>query len=379
MTETQNDRAERRLRMAVTAAVVMLSLLPLFAYVWKEQQLLRYEKALIGRIHRDFPEQEAELTALLYEKDRSTELMKSGEETLLFLGYTEKGLPILKRRISDRKEVLPVILIPAGVSVLLLLLISAVFRRMRVKERKSAQEIRALQDRIQKLSSLEQQNERLHAFTENIAHQIKTPLSRVMTSLELLPEDSRTDECIRHIEEIRRLIARLLSIGRLEAGEVLFTGQDFSLCEMLSELLSEYGEDSAPSLTLIPKNGSFSFSGDSEWLREAFRNLLDNAAKYGASEKSAELVLEEFPEEYRLTLRDYGPGFDEEDLPHLFDRFYRTKEMQKGHVGLGLHLARLIIEGHKGSIRAENHPDRGAVFTILLPRFITMKQQSFSL
>ena len=70
MTETQNDRAERRLRMAVTAAAVMLSLLPLFAYVWKEQQLLRYEKALIGRIHRDFPDQEAEQTALLYEKDR---------------------------------------------------------------------------------------------------------------------------------------------------------------------------------------------------------------------------------------------------------------------------------------------------------------------
>ena len=98
-----------------------------------------------------------------------------------------------------------------------------------------------------------------------------------------------------------------------------------------------------------------------------------NASEHDASGLPLELCCEEEKDWYRITLRDHGTGFCEEDIPNLFDRFYTPKEMKKGHVDLGLNLCRLIAEGQKGSIHAENCPGGGARFTILLPRRATMK------
>ena len=131
-------------------------------------------------------------------------------------------------------------------------------------------------------------------------------------------------------------------------------------------------------LLFEPEKGTFIYNGSEEWLREAVSNLLDNTEKYAGSGEEdpdgyiCELTTEELPDEYRITVRDFGAGFSEEDLPNLFDRFYRTGDMKKGHVGLGLNLVRLIVEGHQGRIWAENHPEGGALITILLPRFALM-------
>ena len=146
-----------------------------------------------------------------------------------------------------------------------------------------------------------------------------------------------------------------------------------SLSLLFEEILQEYPENQRAVLRTRPSDARFLYHGSPEWLREAFINILDNAEKYGSGSQLPELMLEELPEEYRITLRDYGPGFSEEDLPHLFDRFYRAQKLVKGHVGLGLNLTKLIIEGHKGTIHAENHPEGGALFTILLPRLDLMK------
>ena len=383
----QNDsRKERQIKILGTAlilAAVLFSLLPLFTLIIKERAILRYEKAFIERIHERLPEQEAEIMAALFRTEITEEAVKTGEQVLEDQAYTERGSEELQKKLRSPGEILLALaaglLCCAVLAVLIFRLQERMFSVLQDKNR----ELTSRQKELDELSALSNLNQRLREFIENIAHQLKTPLSRLMTSLELLQESgasldapqitTRTSECITHIETTQTLVDRLLTIGRLEAGEVVFSSELMSLSLLFEEILQEYPENQRAVLRTEPQDARFFYHGSLEWLREAFINVLDNAEKYGSGSQPPVLMLEELPEEYRITLRDYGPGFSDEDLPYLFDRFYRTQEMAKGHVGLGLNLTKLIIEGHKGTIHAENHPEGGALFTILLPRLELMK------
>ena len=363
----------------ITAAVCIL-LLPLFTLLLQGRFLMQRETAFLGRIHEAHPEWEAEVLEMLFEESDRKEELQSGQEVFLGNGYTEKGPGILRSRLLQKKALLlgsATALIPAAAVVLLML------RLRKLQDQEAAafsQEKRTLSEGLLELSSLRKQNTRLQEFIENIAHQIKTPLARAMTSMELLQDDTDTEghservsESIAHLEEIRILVERLLMIGRMEAGEVILSADPISLQAMLTEAVSEIPEEDRPELTLNPPEGSFIWNGSYSWTREALRNLLRNCVEHGKGDRPSEITLTEAPEEYRITIRDHGPGFAEEDLPYIFDRFYRPQEEKKGHVGLGLNLAKLIITGQKGELTAGNYPEGGAVFTLFLPRFQEMK------
>lgn len=374
----------RRIGIGIVAAAVILALLPFFEVLLQERSFVRQEAAFIGRVHEKMPEQEAMVLEILYDTDYTADEVSLGRETLVNNGYTRTGLEILKDRLRTAGEgafaFLPVILAAAA----LLFLLSRLFRTIRSERAAREEEIRQLNVRLGQIPALELKNQRITDFIENIAHQLKTPLSRVMTSVELLsdelPEDqqTRTEECMDHLTDMRRLIDRILEIGRMDAGEVIFHADSFSLRDLIEETVRTHPLGVHTKLLFNPEQGKFNYSGSEGWLREAFSNLLDNTEKYAGSGKSGpdgyscELTAEELPDAYRITLRDFGPGFSEEDLPNLFDRFYRTKDMKKGHVGLGLNLVRLIVEGHKGWVLAENHPEGGALITLLLPRLVLM-------
>ena len=175
------------------------------------------------------------------------------------------------------------------------------------------------------------------------------------------------------MDDIRLLTERLLSIGRLEAGEVLFTYEEVELKSFLEELAEDYEDMKKSSLSFTPPGDKFLFYGSPAWLYEALSNLMKNCAEYDESPFPLRLSCEKETGWYRIRIRDHGPGFSEDDLPYIFDRFYRPRNEKKGHVGLGLNLARLIIEGHKGKIYAGNAEGGGAEFTVLLPLYETMK------
>ena len=376
--DPRKDRKINTLGTVLFIAAVLFALVPAVTLAVKEWAVLRYEKAFIGEIHEKLPDREAEVLAALFKTEVTSEKVEAGEQVLEDQAYTEQGSRELEKRLRRPWE------IPAAVCAGLVFSAALVFLLLRLRKsmisalQEKDRELAAGQKKLDELSALSDLNRRLREFIENIAHQLKTPLSRVMTSLEILQEEAgraeeRTAECITHIETTRTLVDRLLAIGRLEAGEVVFSSEPMSLRLLFEEVLQAYPEDRRAVLRTEPPEGEFISYGSPEWLREALVNLLDNAEKYGSSEKPPELTLEEFSEAYRITLRDYGPGISEEDLPYLFDRFYRTQDMKKGHVGLGLNLVKLIIEGHKGTVRAENHPEGGALFTILPPKLALMK------
>ena len=346
--------------------------------------------ATAGRLRLEHPDWEAGYLSAAFEPEASEEVMAAGRQALADHGYTEEAPLIWQHRFFPLPS--HVLLLAAAVvlAALSLLVLWLLIRRQAEQSRQQDLENRRLTVRLLEAQSLAAVNDRLKAFIENIAHQIKTPVSRALTSTELLAEDlaapaasAQTDtavpptvrlrENLDSLEDIRRLTERLLSIGRLEAGEVLFSSEPFRLMDLLTDVLADLPASKPYRLLLSPETGGFLWHGSYEWTREALANLVKNAAEHDPSDEPLEVSLEQEGDGYRLTLRDHGPGIAPEDLPHLFDRFSRPQDMKKGHVGLGLNLAKLIVEGQHGKLLADSHPQGGAVFTLLLPDFSTLR------
>ena len=111
------------------------------------------------------------------------------------------------------------------------------------------------------------------------------------------------------------------------------------------------------------------YYGDYELLREGFMNLVINGLEHDTSGMPLEIMCSQDADRLRVTVRDHGSGLCEKDIPYLFDRFYTPEKTKANHTGIGLNLAKLIFEGHFGSIYVSNHAEGGAVFHVILPRY----------
>lgn len=340
-----------------------------------EQRYLAYQQSLIGNIYLREPEACRAYLDILFREEPDEESLQAGQEAMVQYGYTAKGLYYLVQ-----KNGVPQLYLRMGGVYLLLLGTALIVLSASHKKNKRRTEL--LLDRLKALDKLKGQerylqeaNGRIQAFIENIAHQIRTPVSRVMTSLELIQEKpenekqkERLQECISHLDSIRLLIVRLLDIARMEAGRVPFRKEYMQLEELLLESSRACcGATERIDIRLIADEKDTGYYGDYEWLKEAFVNIFKNCVEHDDSGVPIEVLCKKEPEYYVIRIRDHGAGFMEADIPNLFDRFYLPGHIKSSHVGIGLNLAKLIIEAHFGTIHAVNHEEGGAVFDIMLP------------
>ncbi|NLE24934.1 MAG: HAMP domain-containing histidine kinase [Clostridiaceae bacterium] len=243
-------------------------------------------------------------------------------------------------------------------------------------------ELSFLQSEILKLTiqlkkqawSLKQDKKYLADSIADISHQIRTPLTSINIILSLISKpdvsEERKKDLFNELEtllgRIDWLITTLLKISKLDAGTVQFKKEKI----LLSELVSLAVAPIAISLELREQEiiskiaGNESFMGDLSWTVEAVGNILKNSMEHtqrGGSIKITALENALFTE---LIITDNGPGIDKDDLPHLFERFYKGKNSADHSIGIGLALARMIIVNQNGTIKAENAPEGGAKFTI---------------
>lgn len=362
-----------------TLAILLLVL----QYTYFTRRGTEQELALAARICEAFPEKGEEVYRLLYEREDQKEMVKKGRELLSAYGYTPYGEDILRSRrmtAGERTSVIIAVILFMGSGWLLF------YQDMRRQEEEKA-EGKKTADTLKKTLGKEKEtqtmNRRLKEFIENIAHQIKSPVAGCLTSLELLQElpevaenpeaSSRVDECVQRMNTVSLLTERLLTIGRMEAGEVIFAGEEIELKELLQVLADEVADRKACEFSFSPENRPLTWYGSYSWTYEALLNMMADCAEYDTSDKPLSVSCAEEGDWFRIVIRDHGPGFKEEDLPQIFDRFFRPDNMRKGHVGLGLNLAREIIEGQQGQVRADNAPGGGAMFTVLLPRLNMLK------
>ncbi len=208
----------------------------------------------------------------------------------------------------------------------------------------------------------------------DISHQLKTPLTAMNLILSLLedPELSKEQrfgyrkELEGHISHLDWLISTLLKLSRLDAGTANLQVRRVDAAKLIRVVVTPLEipmELRGLSLRTEIEEG-VSFDGDLSWTAEAVANILKNCMEHTPPGGVIHIEASENPIYTEFVISDNGEGISEEDLPHLFERFYRGKNSSDTSVGIGLALARTVITSQRGTVKAENRKDGGAAFTI---------------
>ena len=206
----------------------------------------------------------------------------------------------------------------------------------------------------------------------DISHQIRTPLTSINLLVQLLSAPNLTDERRQELthelygmlSRIDWLITTLLKISKLDAGTVTFKEEKVSLqtlinksCSTLLVPIELRGQE-----LVINTNGDF--VGDLSWTCEAIGNIVKNCMEHTQESGKIEIEACENALYTEITIKDNGTGIAKEDMPHIFERFYKGKDSDDKSFGVGLALSRMIITSQKGTVKAENRNPHGAKFTI---------------
>ncbi len=206
----------------------------------------------------------------------------------------------------------------------------------------------------------------------DISHQIRTPLTSVNLLVQLLSEpdisDERriklTHELLGSLSRIDWLITALLKISRLDAGTVEFKNETVPLEELIRKSVSPLLVPIELKEQTLEVNAAGSFTGDISWTVEAVGNIVKNCMEHTPNGGSIVINANENVLFSEITVSDNGSGIDREDLPHIFERFYKGKNSDDKSFGIGLALARTIIMSQNGTVKAENKTAGGALFSI---------------
>jgi signal transduction histidine kinase len=232
--------------------------------------------------------------------------------------------------------------------------------------------------RIDALATAEKEQQQ---FIADVSHELRTPLTVLRGSLEVTLEEERQPEEYREalgnalieVRHLSRLSQNLLFLVRGESGRITLSFANLDLTRLLADLSRELvpaASDRGLSATAeLPERSIMAFV-DADRLQQVFHNLFENAMRYTPSGGSIKVRLSEAPGEAIMEVADTGIGIPEKDLPYVFERFFRSDRARRaysGGSGLGLSIARWIVEAHKGRIEVASVPGKGSVFTVRLP------------
>lgn len=246
-------------------------------------------------------------------------------------------------------------------------------------------ELSILQSEITKMTlrireqnhALKKEKEHLAESLADIAHQLRTPLTSahlILSLLEKNPEEKERKNLLRESEglfaQMEWLVNSLLKLSRLDAGIVVFKNDPVKMRSLMNTavhpLLIPMELHNIELCTEIPEE--MMIHGDMAWLSEAIQNILKNCIQSVGDNGKIEILCEDTPLFSEIRIHDSGPGFEKEDLPHLFERFYRGQKEEAAGFGIGLALCKMIIIRHGGRIHAKNHWNGGALFSIRFPK-----------
>ncbi len=226
-------------------------------------------------------------------------------------------------------------------------------------------------ERLERLFSSQQR------FLGDVSHELRTPLTVIKGNIGLIRRMGKADEesldsIESEVDRLSRLVGDLLLINQAESGMLPLNLEKVQLDDLILEVLQQMhvlaGEKVRIRLTEIDQ---VQISADRDRIKQVFLNLISNAIQYTPSGSTVDVSMKRTDHMVKVTVSDNGPGISPEDLPHIFDRFYRgEKSRQRSNTtgaGLGLSIARYIVLKHGGTIEASSQEGKGTTFTVTLP------------
>ena len=217
--------------------------------------------------------------------------------------------------------------------------------------------------------------ENLKMSVEDISHQLKTPLTSITIMLDNLKDNPNMEEktkqkfifeISKQVEWINWLVISMLKLSKLDANVVQFYDEKINLNKFIGEIIKnlEIPIEVKNQKIIIDGNENVSFIGDYKWQQEAITNIIKNCIEHNANNGTIYINYEENSLFTKITIRDEGEGIPKEDLKHIFERFYKGKNSSENSVGIGLALAKNIIEKNNGMINCKSELDKGTEFVI---------------
>ena len=226
--------------------------------------------------------------------------------------------------------------------------------------------------------------ERYQQAMHFVTHEMRTPLSAIQGSSELISKYALTEEKRKQVADLinseskrlARMVEGFLHVERLTAGQMELKHEAIPVQQLVEVCVSRVrpvAERKRIAITVNPVAGELQLSGDRELMEYACYNLLTNAVKYSPQRTEVTVTARGEQGQVRIAVQDQGIGMDQKEVKQIFHKFYRTKKAEESGeagTGIGLSIVQQIVEQHGGQIDVASHPGEGSCFTLVLPAAI---------
>lgn len=383
--------------------MIVISSIVLKAKEQKYQKIVNESIAeIVGKIKEEYPNvKEEEIIKILNE---SNEGKSEGQKVLQKYGIDIKENPAIEAMENQEQEIMIINVVSIGVSVILLLIIVNIYYHSRNKKiQEIIKYIEAINNKNYDLKIAENTEDDLSNFRnelykiaimlkeqasqsindkkalqtslEDISHQLKTPLTSISIMLDNIREKPNMDEHTRQefIYEISRqinwinwLVISLLKLSKLDSNTAVFVQKEIKVEDLINNVVKNLAIpiDIKQQNVIVNGSSDVMFVGDYNWQLEALTNIVKNCIEHTVENKNIYINWEENNFYTKIAIKDEGVGIDKKDVKHIFERFYKGKNSSENSVGIGLALAKSIIEKDNGYIICASELGRGTTFEI---------------
>lgn len=341
------------------------------------------QRALVGALYLSDENSAVQLVNNLMYLNINKYTLQAGSDAMLEAGYSAKGYTYLLRINGELVSYIVIALILA------VILIYGLISCYKIGKKDYMGQIKliagknvSLKEELNKEQEYNKiQYKKMQEFVENIAHQIKTPLSVITMKLEMIQELCGINEdicrlitdCTKNTFKIKMFIKKLLDISRIESGKITLSSDEIVIDYIVEESVECSVDDKQKvSVNYGNEDRHRKMYADEGWLLEALINVISNCYEHINQKKGGMVYIDisSNSEVCMITISDNGDGIQDCDVAGIFDRFMSRKSQDEFHAGIGLNLSKLIIEAHHGNIRACNSDKYGgAQFKIILPLY----------
>lgn len=357
---------------------------------------------IVGKIKEEYPNvKEEEIIKIL---NKSNEGKSEGQKVLQKYGIDIKENPAIEAMENQEQEIMIINVVSIGVSVILLLIIVNIYYHSRNKKiqeiikyieainnknydlkiaENTEDDLSNFRNELYKIAIMlkEQASQSindkkaLQTYLEDISHQLKTPLTSISIMLDNIRENPNMDEHTRQefIYEISRqinwinwLVISLLKLSKLDSNTAVFVQKEIKVEDLINNVVKNLAIpiDIKQQNVIVNGSSDVMFVGDYNWQLEALTNIVKNCIEHTVENKNIYINWEENNFYTKIVIKDEGVGIDKKDVKHMFERFYKGKNSSENSVGIGLALAKSIIEKDNGYIICASELGRGTTFEI---------------